>query len=212
MARRRARLSRGARRGERPEQEEARLLPVALHRPLGEPCIAAISTNEKPQKNFRSTTSASRGSTAPSSSSAARALELRRRRGRRRRRRFEGGDLEGAAALLGPPAAGVIDDERAHHPRRVAHEPRPVRERRAVAPGHVQIRLVQQGGRAERQLAARVGPAAAGRAGAARGRAPRTGRPRPAGRLVARRDEIGNRAVHGSAAESSSGVAERRRS
>ena len=127
------------------------------------PCIAAISTNEKPQKNFRSTTSARRGSTAPNSSRAVLSASSSATGARGDvDAGLERGDLEEAAALLGPPPARVIDDERAHHPRRVAHEPRPIRERRAGAPGHVEIRLVQQGGRAERQLAALPGQLPAG--------------------------------------------------
>ena len=51
-------------------QVNPRLLPVALHGPLRNADIGAISANENPQKNFRSTIRARRGSVASSSSSA----------------------------------------------------------------------------------------------------------------------------------------------
>jgi hypothetical protein len=46
----------------------------------------------------------------------------------------------------------VIDDEPAHHPRRVGHESGTIREGRALPGGDVEVGLVQQGGRAERHL------------------------------------------------------------
>jgi hypothetical protein len=100
-------------------------------------------------------TSARRGSTAARSSSAA--LSSSGRRLGRCDVRLERRDLEGAAALLGVPASGVVDDEPAHHPGGVTHEPRLVGEGRAGAGRHVQIRLVQEGGRAQGQSAAAGG-------------------------------------------------------
>ena len=118
------------------------------------PRIAAISANEKPQKNFRSTSSASPGSSAASSSRAS-----PRPRGRERTRRravVERGEGEFAAALLRAAIADVVDHQPPHRPRGIAEEPIAIGEGGGVAPGHRQIRLVQQRRRAERDRSARA--------------------------------------------------------
>jgi hypothetical protein len=56
----------------------------------------------------------------------------------------------------------MIDDEAAHHPRRVGHEPRPVGKRDAVPVRDLDVRLVQQRRHAERERAAAPGELAAG--------------------------------------------------
>ena len=79
--------------------------------------------NEKPQKNFRSTTWASTGSTRASASIASRdAGQARGLRPTDRRSRGQGRDLELAAALARLAVAHVVDDQRAHHPGGVGHE------------------------------------------------------------------------------------------
>ena len=114
------------------------------------PRIAAISTNEKPQKNFSSMISASAGSISASSSSASLMpisacgpARLTGVVGVERR------DMEQPASLLRSPATHVVDDQAAHDPRRIAHEPRVIDEDRAVLAGDRQVGLVQQRRHAE---------------------------------------------------------------
>ena len=55
------------------------------------------------------------------------------------------------------PSPHVVDDQAAHHPRRIAHEARVIDEHRAVLAGDGQVGLVQQRGHAEsRERAATV--------------------------------------------------------
>src|SRR6185436_1073714 len=56
----------------------------------------------------------------------------------------ERGQLEQAAALLRAATPDVVDDQPAHHPRRVSHEPRVVGEHRPVPPRHRQVGLVEE--------------------------------------------------------------------
>jgi hypothetical protein len=60
--------------------------------------------------------------------------------------------LESAAALLRLPSADVADDQASHHARGIGHEPRAIRKHGDGAAGDVQIRLVEQRGRAQRRL------------------------------------------------------------
>ena len=120
------------------------------------PACAAISAKEKPQKNFRSTTWARSGSKVASSSRASltRTSSLSS---------AAGSATSSSSEVISncPPRLwawrlrDVVDDQAAHHPRRVGHEPAAVRERRALALGHVEIGLVQQRGRAEGQVGRR---------------------------------------------------------
>ena len=116
--------------------------------------IAAISRNEKPQKNFRSTIRASRSSTV--GQLVERVADARQLVGVGGDVDVgaERGDLELAAALLRLAAARVVDDDAAHHAGRIAHEPVAVGKRRALAAGNVQIGVVQQRRRAERDAGA----------------------------------------------------------
>ena len=119
------------------------------------PIIAAISTNEKPQKNFRSTMRASRASVASSSSSAS----LRRVSSTGVGHRLDDvggdrGDLELPATLLRLAAPRVVDDEPPHDPGRVSHEAVAVGKCRALTIGNVEIRLVQKRSRAKRDTRA----------------------------------------------------------
>ena len=133
------------------------------------PRIAAISAKEKPQKNFRSTTSASAGSAAASSSSAALIRTSSFSSASVGDLVAERRDLEVAAALLRLAAARVVDDEAAHDLRGVAHEAAAVGEDRRLAPGDVQVGLVEQGRGPERHPRP-LRPAASWPAGAARRR------------------------------------------
>ena len=54
-------------------------------------------------------------------------------------------NLELASMLHGAPPAGMVDDQSAHHPRRIPHEPRPVGKLWAAARRHVQVRLMEKG-------------------------------------------------------------------
>ena len=114
------------------------------------PRIAAISANEKPQKNFSSTISASVGSTSASSSSAsliaisdcgdgdlAGAVAVERRQ------------VKEPAALLRALPAHVVDDQAAHDPGRIAHEAAVIHEHRAFGAGNLQVRLMEQRRHAE---------------------------------------------------------------
>ena len=69
----------------------------------------------------------------------------------------EGRDLELTAAFLGAALAGVVDDQGAHHLGGVGHEAAFVGEDRALALGHVEVRLVEEGRDAERQAGAPSG-------------------------------------------------------
>ena len=114
----------------------------------------AISLNEKPQKNFRSTHSASRASSLRQRlERLVQLLDLDRlpiflqrvrQLGRQR------GDLEVAAALLRMAAAQVVDDQPAHGARRVRHELPAIAERQRLAMGDVEEGFVQQRRRAQR--------------------------------------------------------------
>ena len=100
------------------------------------PRMAPISAKEKPPKNFRSTISASAGSTVASSSRAAPILDELFLVGRTPRLGLgpSGRDLEAAAAFLGLAAARVVDDEAAHDLRGIGHEAPAVRKDRRLAP------------------------------------------------------------------------------
>jgi hypothetical protein len=98
------------------------------------PRIAAISAKPSPQKNFRSTSSASAASDCASASSAS----------------DSGCQVELAAALEGTALAHVVDDQPAHRPCGVGEETRLVGEGHAAA-AEVEVGLVQQRGGAERE-------------------------------------------------------------
>ena len=113
--------------------------------------MAAISANEKPQKNFRSTTSASAG------------IDARPARRARRRCASAPSLVDGASATVGVERRDLELRRRAsarwrlrtwsmisaaHHPRRVGHEARRGRGTRALALRHVEVGLVQQRRRA----------------------------------------------------------------
>src|SRR5437879_2414345 len=85
------------------------------------PRMRAISAKEKPQKNFKSTTSES---------------EARRRPTR-------------PAPRPRAPASNMIDDHPAHDSRGIGHKARAIRKRRTGLRGHVQVGLVQERCRAE---------------------------------------------------------------
>ena len=126
------------------------------------PCIAPISAKEKPLKNLRSTISASGGSTAVSSSTAAPMRASSWSSGTAAPGSVdERRDLERAAALQGLTAARVVDDEAPHHLGGIAHESRAVGKDRLAA-GDVEVRLVEQGGRADRRPGAVSGQLALG--------------------------------------------------
>jgi len=61
------------------------------------------------------------------------------------------GELKAASPLERASIAGVIDDEPAHHTRRVTHESGAIRKGEAAPFGDIQIRFVQEGRRAQRQ-------------------------------------------------------------
>ena len=133
------------------------------------PRMAAISANEKPQKNLRSTTWASTGSIARQLVHAP--------------RRCAPAPSASAAGSAVVPSSDVISNcpprlrawrlrtwsmiSVAHDARGVGHEARAVGESGALAPRHVEVGLVQQRGGAQRQVG-RSGRAAAGPSDAAR--------------------------------------------
>ena len=61
------------------------------------------------------------------------------------------GELEAASPLERASISGVIDDEPAHHARRVPHESGAIRKGEAASFGDIQIRFVQEGRGAERE-------------------------------------------------------------
>ena len=114
--------------------------------------MAPISANEKPQKNFRSTTSASvRLDLGQLVEGVADVLQLVRAGDALGDRRVERRDLELPAALVRAAAAHVVDDQAAHRPRRVGHEARAIGKGDALAVPTCSVGLVHERRGAERQ-------------------------------------------------------------
>ena len=64
--------------------------------------------------------------------------------------RTERGDLKLATAFLRPAIPRVVDDQAAHDARRIAHESRLVGEADAVVARHINVGLMEECGRADR--------------------------------------------------------------
>ena len=130
---------------QRAVQVDPRLLPLALDGAFRHATHAAISANEKPQKNFRSTSSA-RAALVVASSSSASPIALRVRASTARSTTVVSmrRDLEGSAALLRAPSIGVIDDQPAHDARRISHEACAVGKGRSRPRRHGEICLMQE--------------------------------------------------------------------
>src|SRR5437879_5275794 len=90
------------------------------------PRMVAISSKEKPQKNFRSTSSASSGSTSANSSSVTKDSDVVRGCFGFGDHGVERCDVKLAAAFDGPALAHVVDDQAAHCTRRVGEKAPPV--------------------------------------------------------------------------------------
>src|SRR5262245_52829675 len=68
----------------------------------------------------------------------------------------EQGDLKISATLLRTPGTDVVDHEPTKNTRRIGQEPRSIHCVIALLRGDLEIRLVKQRGRAERDVAARA--------------------------------------------------------
>src|SRR6516164_8313565 len=103
--------------------------------------IAAISANEKPQKNFKSTTSAREGSALASWSSASLIRVSSRQSGifsfgAKRR------DFELTAALLRTATSRVINDQTPHYASGITHESVAIRKGRSLSAGDFDVGLM----------------------------------------------------------------------
>ncbi len=142
--------------------------------------MLAISAKEKPQKNFRSTSSASGGVDAASSSSASPSCwSCLASAGRRMFSSSISVKRDLAAALLRAFPVDVVDDQPAHRPRCVFHEAMAIREHRAVPAVEAQVGFVQQRRGAHRQRTDCCCGYAPAPDDGARCRARRRGRPLP---------------------------------
>ena len=139
-------------------QVDAGLFPVALHRPFRHPRHGGDLREREPAEELQVDDTRQPG---VDGGQFVERIAQRAQIGRvgngfgdiRANRR----DLELAAPLLRLPAAGVVDDEPSHHPRRIRHEAIAIRKRGPLAAGDIQVRVVQERGRAQRHAGAAPG-------------------------------------------------------
>ena len=121
------------------------------------PRRVAISAKENPQKNERITQLGERRRNG--SQFVERITQARQFIGRAELLRrcwfvFSERDLKTTIALRGLPASGEVDDQTAHRARRIRQKTCTVRKGDIVPPGHVEIGLVEQRRRRQRQRVA----------------------------------------------------------